>query len=168
MFALPFGLMNLSRADDADAQLVSPYLHNAYADGIMNQYMLLLGEFNNLTAASGESAFETWLVMSMFLLATLFTQVAMLNMLIAVMLDSFDRTMEGRKRFDLENRIHLIRQLAPIMPMQQIQKQEEVYMICVERVDEQVNDDWAGNIRKITSSALNSVASLQNNINRQF
>ena len=70
--------------------------------------MLLLGEFNNLTAASGESAFETWLVMSMFLLATLFTQVAMLNMLIALMSDIFENLMEAYRVHQRRSNLHFL------------------------------------------------------------
>ena len=60
--------------------------------------MLSLGEFNNL-AGDGEQGMESFLVILFFLAATFQTQVTMLNMLIAIMGDSFDRSMESKEHY---------------------------------------------------------------------
>lgn len=58
-------------------------------DVLLNQYLLALGEFATLDAYSEGSVINKELIYLMFLCATMFTQVTMLNMLIAIMGDVF-------------------------------------------------------------------------------
>ena len=78
-------------------------------DGIFNQYMLSLGEFGDLNNIDAENlTFETYVVMIFFFMATFFTQITMLNMLIAIMGDSFDRSMENMNRFGIQTKLNIL------------------------------------------------------------
>ena len=71
--------------------------------------MLSLGEFGDLTNIDAENlTFETHMVMIFFFAATFFTQITMLNMLIAIMGDSFDRAMENKKRFGIQTKFEIL------------------------------------------------------------
>ena len=60
----------------------------------INQYLLGLGEFSSIDAYEGENATFTWI---MFLMATFIIQITFLNMLIAIMGDTFDRVVERKQ-----------------------------------------------------------------------
>ena len=61
-------------------------------DVIFNQYLLSLGEFQTLDAFTSGSLPD--LLVLVFIAATFFTQITMLNMLIAIMSDVFERETE--------------------------------------------------------------------------
>ena len=62
---------------------------------MLNQYELALGEFNTDGFISEDGGSEiTWLL---FCLATMITQIMFLNMLIAIMGDTFERVTESRE-----------------------------------------------------------------------
>ena len=63
-------------------------------DALMNQYFLALGEFHLENFSDHPHAF---LVYFFFVMATLFTQVTILNMIIAIMGDTFDKATDERE-----------------------------------------------------------------------
>ena len=67
-------------------------------DTVYNQYLLSLGEFTSLDQLANSEYFEK-LAILFFFMATFFTQITMLNMLIAIMGDSFDYATENRNKF---------------------------------------------------------------------
>jgi hypothetical protein len=67
----------------------------ALTDAWLNQYLLGLGDFYYLPFAESEFKDLQW---SYFIMATFFTQVVFLNMLIAIMGDTFDRLTEKKSR----------------------------------------------------------------------
>ena len=91
MFGLPLSMLDLSRNDDAE--LIPKERFNWWViDSIYNQYLIILGEFPIRTNMMSGS--DSGFVMGMFCGATFFTQITMLNMLIAIMSDVFDELME--------------------------------------------------------------------------
>ena len=74
--------------------------------------MLEDSDGNNLTA--GDSL-ETEFIMIFFVSATFFTQITMLNMLIAIMGDIFDQCTEIRERLDILNRLSILNTQSAVM-----------------------------------------------------
>ena len=66
--------------------------------------MIGLGEFNYETFAEHPAG---WLIYIYFILATLFTQIMFLNMLIAIMSETFSTVSEAKERTALMERTHL-------------------------------------------------------------
>lgn len=69
-----------------------------FGDAMRNQYFLILGDFENMTfRRDTENLDDPWfwlenfLVMIYFIGSTFFTQIVILNMLIAIMSSTFDR-----------------------------------------------------------------------------
>ena len=76
-------------------------------------------------------------------MATLFTQLTMLNMIIAIMGDSFDYATENRVLFDTEPRLQLLSSLVSILPHMDKDDQDKVYMIIVRPIhNEEEEETW--------------------------
>ena len=75
--------------------MIKESLYMWLEDVALNQYLLALGEFATLDAYSEGSNDDKELIFLMFVCATMFTQVTMLNMLIAIMGDVFASEIES-------------------------------------------------------------------------
>ena len=88
---------NRSEGDEQTGEegnsLLGGEFENGALDAMLNQYLLALGEFgtDNFSAATGKNAGIVWVL---FLFATFLTQITVLNMLIAIMGDTFDAVLE--------------------------------------------------------------------------
>ena len=74
-------------------------------DALMNQYFLALGEFHLENFSDHPHAF---LVYFFFVMATLFTQVTILNMVIAIMGDTFGKVMDNKVVYATETKMRLL------------------------------------------------------------
>ena len=99
-FGMPLSMLNLNR--DADNILIESSSGSWILDIVYNQYLLSLGEFATMDNFNAE---QSQLVLLFFVMATIYTQITMLNMIIAIVGDSFDRAMENKVLFDTEPRL---------------------------------------------------------------
>lgn len=76
-----------------------------FLNAFYNQYMLSLGEFNYGNYESGP---QTYLCYAFFLCATFLTQITFLNMLIALMGDTFAKVMEQKEQFGLQTKLNIM------------------------------------------------------------
>ena len=106
-------MLDLNREDDA--ALVDSAYGFWSIDIIFNQYLLSLGKFASLESLGEGEKFEK-LVYVFFFMATFYTQLTLLNMLIAIMGDSFDYATENRERFAIKTKLEILSALAPSLP----------------------------------------------------
>ena len=101
--------------------------------------------------------------MIIFVGATFFTQITMLNMLIAIMGDTFDRAMENRIRFGISSKLDILKSQSALISQVDKKESEEVFMIVVRplEVDNNGTDDWEGTLKKITKITKESNSSLE-------
>ena len=132
MFGVPISMINLGRTQEEDSTLVTPYFQNWFLDAIFNQYMLSLGEFGSLVENSETDSFETEIILAFFFFATFFVQITMLNMLIAIMGDSFDYSMENREKFDIMTKLEILSSQSAVMRHVELKEEQKVFMIVVE------------------------------------
>ena len=71
-------------------QLIQRAYNSTFIDSVVNQYLLGLGEFQYDAFASNPAGPLIW---SLFLLSTFLTQVTFMNMLVAIMSDTFARVL---------------------------------------------------------------------------
>ena len=112
MFGLPLNMLNLSREDDSEL-IAEERFAWWIADAIYNQYLLMLGEFGireNFMKGS-----DKVLVILLFVGATFFAQITMLNMLIAIMGDVFDELTEHREVKATEMKLAILAEQAPVL-----------------------------------------------------
>ena len=70
-------------------------------------------------------------VVIFFFIATFVTMLTMLNMLIAIMGDSFDYATENREKFALKTKMEILRALAPSLPQESAEQETKVFLIVV-------------------------------------
>ena len=160
MIAIPISIMNLGRTEDSE--LVLPFFSNWFIDGILNQYMLSLGEFGDIIDNSDGGTLEKELVMMFFLIGTFFTQITMLNMLIAIMGDSFDRAMDNKERYGIQTKLEILSSQASVLSQSEKLSDEKHFMIVVEPqgLEGESTNSWEGSINKVSASVRGAIANL--------
>ena len=92
MFGFPLIFLNYNRNADENG-IVGQVSGIAIIDAVLFQYTSAIGGFDSDNYAKGGDRFFCILF---FMLATLFTQLTMLNMIIAFMGDTFERIAENK------------------------------------------------------------------------
>ena len=101
MFGMPMYILQLNR--DEDNSIVEEVFGNFWLlNAFYNQYMLALGDFSYGNFENGP---QTYLCYLLFLTATFMTQITFLNMLIALMGDTFAKVMEQKEQFGLQTKL---------------------------------------------------------------
>ncbi len=88
------------------------YLGIWFIDIMVEQYLLSLGEFDVGNFANGP---QKVLIYFFFILATLLTMVTALNMIIAIMGDTYGRVAEGYEMHSRASKISLLSDYVPII-----------------------------------------------------
>ena len=147
MFGVPMIMLNLNR--EPDAQIVDPIFNSWMLNLLLNQYLLALGEFNFDNFSDQPQAALCYIL---FIGATFFTQITMLNMLIAIMGDSFERVMENRDINATKMKLGFMNDMAGTINQTSASEETEVFMIIVKPVedDNEDGDEWEGQINKMT------------------
>ena len=126
-------------------------------DMLYNQYMLALGEF---TMDAFESSPLDDLCFLLFIFATLFTQVVFLNMLIAIMGNTFAQVMEKKNQYAQATKLGFMADYYDVFNFKKGRKlDQKVYMLIVSQLvsseqsaESQESDDWEGSINYLKKS----------------
>lgn len=150
MFGVPLIMLNMNRSEEDENLIIGDSFGYWGLDMIVSQYLLALGQFDLENFADQP---ESYLCYIFFLLATFITQVVMLNMLIAIMGDTFERVIENRDVNAIKTKLQLIGDL--VATLEQKSSEEEMkkrFMFVVKPDDDIVddNDDWEGTVNKVT------------------
>ena len=141
MFAIPMLMLNLNRSDAEDNLLIDPVIGFAPLDAFINQYLLALGEFS-MDHFDGNP--QTQLIYTFFIMATFFTQITMLNMLIAIMGDTFERITENKEINATKTKLELIADLAEVLDNRMIEGRDGdyLYIVTPTNEDDGIDSDW--------------------------
>ena len=152
MFGIPMTMLNSSRTDDL--ALIEQRFSFWIPNMLINQYLLILGEFNLDNFNSGSKSGMCYLF---FIVATLFTQVTMLNMLIAIMGDTFARTIENRELNSTKTKLELLGDLSSNIHQSETQdneseEKEERFLFVVTPDDDEQDElsTWEGSISQMS------------------
>ena len=126
---VPLSLLGLSRQDETES-LIEENFGFWIIDAIYDQYLLSLGEFQTLKAYSSGS--DSSLVLIIFTFATFFTSVTMLNMIIAIMGDSFANFIEYREVNGIKTKLAILGEQAPMLAQIDKVTVTETVMIVVQ------------------------------------
>ena len=161
-------MLDLNREDDA--ALVDSAYGFWSIDIIFNQYLLSLGKFASLESLGEGEKFEK-LVYVFFFMATFYTQLTLLNMLIAIMGDSFDYATENRERFAIKTKLEILSALAPSLPQIDEIQEENTFLIVVSpsEVDEcEADESWQGTINKVLYLTKKSIRVLEEELKKRM
>lgn len=130
MFGVPMIMLNLNRVDQNS--IVDDPFGFWVLNMLLNQYLLALGEFNYDNFANQP---QSYLCYIFFVMATFITQIAMLNMLIAIMGDTFERVIENRDVNATKTKLELMSDL--VSTLQQTTAEEETkYFMFIAQPDD--------------------------------
>ena len=107
IFGVPMIILNMNRT--SDTLVIDGGFSIWPINMFINQYMMALGEYNMDNFESGS---QVGLCYSFFIFATFFSSVVMLNMLIAIMGDTFERTIENRELNAVKTKLELVAELS--------------------------------------------------------
>ena len=90
----------------------------------------------------------------------------MLNMLIAIMGDSFDFATENREKFAVKTKMAILSAQAPSLSQTENEDEEKVFLIVVRRSneDEAIEDEWEGTINKVAYLTKKAIHALEEEI----
>ena len=161
MFGVPMIMLNLNRAEDKS--IVDDPFNSWVFDMLLNQYLVLLGEFN-LDNFANEP--QSRLCYIFFIFATLISQIMMLNMLIAIMGDTFERVIENRDVNATKTKLDLMSDLVATLEQTSTEEEEKYFMFIVQPDDKEDDDgdDWEGSVNKITRM----ITKIIDNLGSQF
>ena len=137
------------------------------ADVLYNQYLLALGEFQTLDSYTEGS--QPDLVVLMFFCATFFTQITMLNMLIAIMSDVFERETEMRDVKKISTKLEILAEQAPVLSQTSKTEELDVYMIVIEpiRDEDYEEENWQGTINELSHITEKQIAALKKSLDKR-
>ena len=124
--------------------------------------MLALGDWDTGTFAEGPNAV---LIEIFFLAATFFTAVTALNMLIAIMSDTFNKVLEGYEHHSREMKLEI---LVDYMSCILTYEREKNFIVLVKPVEIDPDDDWGGAINMIKNSVEKNHDSLNEKFNAKL
>ena len=143
-FANFFLIINLNMEGREDgAVYVNSYTGVAKIDALISAYFMGLGEFAYDGYSVGPSSFSAW---TMFLMATFITCVVFMNMLIAIMGETFGAVTEKAEQSGLNEQINLINDHVWLLNLKKLFKNQR-YLIRVSRsASEGVTEAAVGDI----------------------
>lgn len=151
VFTFAHAIFVLNRNSPDDAELYGAFFGWKPVDAIVSQYFLGLGEFAYDTFEASPDRALVWIY---FLVATFLTNLTFLNMLIAIMGDTYGRVMESAETEGLRERTHIYADFLWVISLDKTYDNKKyLYIVTpVEEDDEGGDDDWEGGMAKIKKS----------------
>ena len=126
-----------------------------FVNAIIYSFKLSLGDFNT-NGFRGENQGLTWVV---FVFATFLLQITFLNMIIAIMANTFDYVMEKKQQTSMKERISILADFRFVLRAMSLE-QEFPYILVVKPKVENNEDEWQGMLDSIKKQFKNSSESI--------
>ena len=145
MFGFPMIMLDLLDSGE-EALLIEQLSGSIVFDLILNQYYLALGEYrtDNFQGASA-----TLLCFVFFMLATFMTQVVLLNLLIAIMGDTFSRVTEHKELNGRRTKLDLLGDFAGMLKEEKQDPACFLYVIQPKLDDDDMGKGWEGSLASL-------------------
>ena len=133
-------MLQLNAEDGEESSIVAPIFESFIIDSILNIYLLILGEFH---MGGFETHIHPALCFSLFIITTFIMQITFLNMLIAIMGDTFDRVIEQRPTFSLKNKLMILASMENIIRTNETVDDSKVFLYVIQPVTSVENEGGA-------------------------
>ena len=106
----------------------------------------------------------------LFFAATFMTQITILNMLIAIMGDTFERVIENKDINATKTKLQLTADLASILRTKSNQQEPNMFLYVVTPADgmSSDSDSWEGVIKTLNNFTAAQISGLETNLSRQL
>ena len=166
IFGFPMGFLTLNSIG-AENEVVTGVFGSWLPDLLFNQYLLALGEFN---MDGFETSPQTFVCYLFFIGATFITQITMLNMLIAIMGDTFGRIIEAKEVNAMKTKIELMKDLSLVINEEKTEKEQKVFLFVVQpeiNVEDEI-EEWVGTFNSMKSHTEKKIKALEDKITTHF
>ena len=161
MYGIPMTMLNFYRF--YDSPVVDQLEYGWLFDSFMNQYYLALGEFHTDNFTDHP---YTFLLLFFFIGATMFTQILMLNMIIAIMGDTFEKVTENKLSIYRKNKLELMQEYAGFLP--KWNPEQFMFKVTVEEEKQDDIDSWDGSLNFIKRINDRHFADMKANFSSQM
>ena len=151
LILMTFGNAILILSENRENPLYKDYTSSNYVNVIFSQYEMALGEFYTETYSPGQEGGDT-IAWVLFCFTTMVSQVMFLNMLIAIMGDTFDRNTECKEQSALVEQIRIIADFVHVVPAESIEKGTLSRFLFAFRPKSMISDEdngWTGTTKVI-------------------
>ena len=153
----------LGEEEDPEAELlIGKHFNSAVINIMVNQYLLSLGEFEGLDAFDGADKNIVWFC---FLMATFITQITFLNMLVAIMGDSYAKVTETKDQSALVEKIKIMADYISVVKDKHL---IDRYLTVSKPQDEDGGNEWEGTVSMLKKSIDGAVKDLQSVFNKKL
>ena len=121
----------------------------------MNQYMLSLGEFDLVNYKGEGNDVIVWIV---FIATTFITQITFLNMLIAIMGDTFARVSEVKEQSALKEKIEILSDYVVVVERESLEKENlsrYIFAIKPKALGTDESASWEGTVTRLKKALDN-------------
>ena len=168
LILMTFGNAMLILSEGREENLYKDYFEIDFLNVVLNQYELSLGEFDTeerfISAKEGGDTIA-WI---MFVGATMITQIMFLNMLIAIMGDTFERVTETREQNALVEKIRILADYVFVVPRESEEKNtlsRFLFAIRPKTLGADESGSWEGTATMLKSSIETNVSLATKTIN---
>ena len=145
--------------------LVENIYNNFFLDSIRNQYLLSQGVYLN---EEFDVHNQHLLLEILFTIAILFTQIVILNMLIAIMGDTFDRVNDRKALFAMQTKLQVMSDYHNIIKSVNSQQDFHNYLFIVQPLldeeEQEDHEDWEGGINAVKKVLKYELRHLENRV----
>ena len=145
-------IMNETRSNE----IYDNYFDNSFIDSIFNQYLIGLGQFKLENYELGR---KDWFIWIMFIFMTFLTQIVFLNMLIAIMGNTYAKETETKDQSALKAQVDLISDYVVITKREKTVNAElakYIFAITPTNLSTDEDDDWDGSVSTIKEAIADS------------
>ena len=121
-------MLQLNADPGDDTAIITPIFDTFLVDSIINQYLLMLGEFH---MDGFKNHVNATLCYVFFISTTIISQITFLNMLIAIMGDTFDRVIDQRPTYSLKNKLMLMAAMKSLIRSRSVDDTEKVFIYVI-------------------------------------
>ena len=111
-----------------NSAIIIPVFNNLLIDSALNQFLLMIGEYNT---EGYEQHVNPMLCYFLFILTVMISQITFLNMLIAIMSDTFEKVIEQKPTFSLKNKLMSLAAMESVIRTQEEADDSKIFLYVV-------------------------------------
>lgn len=138
---------------DLGDNLVDSFFNFFLIDMVLNQYLLSLGDFKFTSYENHPQWYLCWFFL---LTATFFTQITMLNMLIAIMGNTFDCVIEKKASFVMKSQLQTMSEYSNVINKYYVGSHNFLFIVKQMVTEEGMDDNncWEGGFTHLKKSMI--------------
>ena len=143
-----------------NSDIIIPVFNNLLIDSTLNQFLLMIGEYNTEGYTSHASPMLCYFL---FILTVLISQITFLNMLIAIMSDTFEKVIEQKPTFSLKNKLMSLAAMESVIRTNEAAEDSKVFLYLImpdSGEDGEGMDSTSGSYRGKTHYTISLMKSL--------